>query len=263
MPPIIDGGAGGAIFNNNATQGTQGFVLKGKVTTTFGPNLGQQVTLVSTPFTDSTTTVLGTYFNYGVVSMVPDSFSGRVPTLLTGPGAQFRNSFGSLLIGSGNLGTVSSPAGVVVSEGKIAPRDGARFGRGVINIVADTTRLVQWSVISIGLDATGTNAGRIDMLNITGAAVFDGIVELNIAPNSLIDEGDRWTFLTVTSYTGAFSGLNVIGAPPGLQFRLDYLTYGVDVVAVPEPATWLMWLAGAAGLLAWRRRQAAATACPA
>lgn len=253
--PIIDGGSGGAIFNNRSALDTQSFVMKGLVTMNFGVNPGQQITLETSGGGHTTATVLGTYINHGVVNLqAPDGYRG-VATLLPGPGASFRNGFGGQLVGSGNLGSVSSPLGVFVSEGSIVPRAGTQYDRGIINVVADTTRLLPSSVINVTLDAFAPGLGFIDRLNITGAAELAGTVELNIGEGLNFSVGDHWTLLTVTSYTGAFSGMNVVAAPPGVLFGLDYLTYGVNVVvvAVPEPTTCLMWLAGAAGLLAWRR----------
>lgn len=118
--------------------------------------------------------------------------------------------------------------------------------------------------------------GATALLNASGGTTLDGLAvnagggsgggvllhadDIELESQSRVDasgfSGGRITFLTAS---GPVTG-NTAGVSVGANFygHVGVITYGT-LPAVPEPATSLLWLAGGAALLAWRRRAAPAT----
>ena len=154
----------------------------------------------------------------------------------------------AVTVNGGTLGGSGSSRGMVVnSSTTISPGDG---GAGILNSVGDVT-------LSLGaiflVDLNGTAVGiQYDQLNVVGAVGINGAtLSLNIAGLLTVEEH----FIIVNNdgtdaVTGTFHGL-AEGATFNAASQTFAISYrggdGNDVVVttvVPEPATWLLLVAG-------------------
>ena len=154
---------------------------------------------------------------------------------------------GANLAGAGNLG-----GGLVSVSGGVAP---GISGIGTISIASLT--LASGSTVTMELDrSAGQNA---DLLSASGTLTFNGngTLQINNIGASLL-EGDTFNLFDGT-ISGPFATVNLPTLDAGLQWDESqlYSTGIIDVIAVPEPATFA--LLGMGGLVAaWqiRRRKA-------
>lgn len=150
--------------------------------------------------------------------------------------------FGGRLEGSTTIdGPLRNEAGVV------APGEA---GFGAISVLGSFMQLAG------GMLDFDIGAGGGDVLNLAGSAVFDGAVDVSFV-DGLSNTG-VFSLINAANYTGTFSALTVAGLSAGLVASLSYSAGGVQlsVVAVPEPQTVALLLAGLA-VVGWAARRQA------
>jgi MYXO-CTERM domain-containing protein len=158
----------------------------------------------------------------------------------------------SSLVNSGVLrgtGVIRTAGQVLRNVGTIAPG----FSPGTFTIDGGLA-LEASSVLEIEL----ASASAFDRLTVLGNATLGGtlhIASLGYAPAV----GDQFVIASFAQRLddSVFSALSWTGFGNGVQFEVIYgandITLGV--LAVPEPTSWALWLAGVAGIAAVRRRR--------
>jgi len=157
---------------------------------------------------------------------------------------------GATLGGSGTIGGATS----ILGGGILAPGTSP----GTL-IITNTLALADTSILSFELDAADqTVGGGINDL-VTGVTdlTLGGVLNVTgIGDFSTVTQGTIWRLI---NYSGSLSGGGfTIGSAPslgsGLSYEVDTGTAGqVNLVVVPEPATFVWLLAGGIGIAAARR----------
>ena len=174
-----------------------------------------------------------------------------------------------------NQGTVTTLAGAVFESISTSfTNSGILRGNGTIRTALNDD-LVNNATIAPGL-STGTltvdgdlrfgAGGRLqielaslsdfDQLLITDDVSFGGLLEV-VNAGYVPSFGDSFVIVRFDQRlsTNVFSGLNLVGWSPGLDFTVTYNLNDVTLTAVPEPGTWALWLAGLVGISAIARRR--------
>ncbi len=109
------------------------------------------------------------------------------------------------------------------------------------------------SILNIGL--SGTQAGQYDTIHVTGSATLAGTLSLNLASGFIASVGDSFNFISAGGgITGSFTNTGPIDVN-GYVFDLTNTSngLGLQVAAVPEPASLAVLALGSLGLLLRRR----------
>lgn len=103
-----------------------------------------------------------------------------------------------------------------------------------------------------------------DVLDISGSATLDGILDLTVDAGyaATAQDGDTFTIIEWDSFSGAFATVNGLNFATDKFFTLDYGTNGLtltvnaeQVAAVPEPGMIALFGLGLAGIAFSRRRR--------
>jgi len=112
------------------------------------------------------------------------------------------------------------------------------------------------------IDLEGTSTSDFDILSITGPAILDGTLDVDLLGSFTPMHGDSFTILSAAGGVTGMFGTELLPALPGtLDWQILYGTNDVTLLAVdptivPEPSTIVLALFGMGGLvLAYRRRQ--------
>ena len=156
---------------------------------------------------------------------------------------------GDVTVVGGRLGGSTTVLGNLLNMGGIiGPGEGNGFG--TLNVLGSFAQL------SGGLLDFDLGLGGADLLDLAGMALFGGGLDVSFV-DGLFDIGS-YTLIAAHNYSGRFDTLTVAGLASGLTANLLYSADGVqiNVVAVPEPETYAMLVAGllAVGWVARRRR---------
>ena len=110
------------------------------------------------------------------------------------------------------------------------------------------------------MEIAGTGPGQFDVLSVTGATQLGGTLQLVFRDGFAPHAGDVFNLFEGLPAQGTFSSIEVAGLEPGWQYSLDTsslrLTSLTDGVAVPEPATLVLFTFAAAGWCLRRGRAA-------
>ena len=181
-----------------------------------------------------------------------NSYTGG--TELKGGGLVARSALafgsGDVTVVGGRLGGSTMVLGNLLNAGGIiGPGEGNGFGR--LNVLGSFTQL------SAGLLDFDLGLGGADLLDLAGMALFGGGLDVSFV-DGLFSTG-VYTLISAHNYSGRFDTMTVAGLASGLTANLLYSAEGVqlNVVAVPEPETYAMLMAGLLGV-GWvaRRRRA-------
>jgi hypothetical protein len=158
-------------------------------------------------------------------------FYARTGGTLTGTGTKFYEA--GLFIGN-------SP-GLATDEGSVA------FGADAV------------VEVEIGGVAPGNGSGFHDKLVVLGGLSFEGTLRLKSWAGFVGLAGQHFDLFDWGSQNGQFSSIDASGLllAPGtaLDFSQLYVDGSISVVAVPEPQSWLLLLAGIACGATWARRR--------
>ncbi len=157
-----------------------------------------------------------------------------------------------LISGTGTVKTYGA-AYALTNNGTLAPGSAAA-PIGTLTIDGDLSN-ADTAVFRVDLGAGGT----ADRLVITDDVLWNGELALHATPGLALNVGDSFVLATFDQRLSAsvFDSITWHGAG-GAQFALDYNAHDLTLrvtAAVPEPATYALWLLGLAGLLAWRGRR--------
>ena len=99
--------------------------------------------------------------------------------------------------------------------------------------------------------------GISDLFAVTGAVTFDGTVHVHSFEGYAAQLGDTFRVMTFAGSSGALLDVEEFGFQSGVQFSAIYgPTYlDLQVVAVPEPATWVLMGVGTLLLCSCKRRR--------
>ena len=177
----------------------------------------------------------------------------------TGTGNVTVNGSGTVLGGSGTIsGTVTlgnTTAGAILNPG---PRGTAGTSASVGTLTTGALTLTGANTVHI--DASGTLTSNWDKLVSTGTIGLGttSTLDVTIASGLTFTAGTTYVLIDGTSMTGTFAGIadNQLVTFSGYAFTADYTPTGeFDLIAVPEPSTWIAGgLAFAALLISQRRR---------
>ena len=144
---------------------------------------------------------------------------------------------GGTLTGSGTIGPNSGTISVINNGGTVNPGNSP----GTLTLQGNYTQGASGSLfIDLGSAAS-------DLFNVSGSAVLDGTLDINLFGGFLPSVGQNFTFLNYGSHTGFFS--NIVSLNPGYGYSVAYngsnavLSVTAAASATPEPGVWAM-LAG-------------------
>ncbi len=220
------------------------FINQGSLVKSVGNT--QAATVIGAAFSNAST---GTVQVQRGVLEVATAFNNQ-GTINVESGSTFlgSNAFSNAGRINGN-GTVRTAVnGTVVNEGVIAPGNSI----GALTIDGDLTM----STGKLQFELAGTSS--FDRLVIGDAAFFAGTLEvINFGYSPAV--GDSFVIITFNQRlsNSVFGSLLVTGYGPEVVFAATYNLNNVtlNVVAVPEPGTWALWLAGLAGIAQVARRR--------
>jgi len=163
---------------------------------------------------------------------------------LSGSGSLVKVGSGTLTLAASNTysGTTTISGGMLAAgaAGALSPYSGMTLSGGTLANLAFPNAVKSLTVTS-GMLELGTG----HLLTSTGAASLGGALSISGTANGPLIE-----LLAYSSETGSFA--TVTGLPTG--YGLKYKSTELDLVAVPEPSTFVLLAAAGLGLLAWRRR---------
>jgi hypothetical protein len=227
----------------------------------------------------------GALNNPGVVDIGTDGaawlFNGGAAVSIVNTGLIVKSAgAGSFTVGNGtgfvNQGTVDAASGTIVLPGNFT-NQGTLKGTGSFAVAGTLTNLgrvapgaspgtlaltgsfVQGAAGTFDVDV-GTLAAS-DLFTVSGNATLGGTLALNCWAACSLAVGEQIVILDAAgTLSGNFAGVTLAGFGSG-AFDVVYdtgnsrvlLQVTEAVTAVPEPATWALWMAGLAGWLARRR----------
>ena len=179
-------------------------------------------------------------------------YTGTGTLLLNGTG----NNTGTTTINSGTLGGTGSVAGAVVINS-------ATINPGAIGAAGSSAAVGTLSLGALTLASTSTSVfdlvstSSYDQLVVNGAVALAGTLAVNGSGTFAV--GDTLDLVHSISLAGTYSGIVNGGlyAFGGQTFQAEYTDTDFELVAVPEPATWLagILMIGLAGLNGSRLRK--------
>jgi len=246
-PIVIDNGASGGTtrltdFNTSGTTHTYNGIISGagsfnrSVSSGTG---GTTVFAVANTYTGTTSVNSGTL-------LVNGSTSASSAVTVTGSGSTL-----------GGTGTVSGTVGLN-SSATLNPGPSGTAGTSASVGTLTTGALTLTGANTVHIDAFGTATNQWDKLVSTGAIALGSTSTLGVTIASGLGfaANSVYVLLDGTSLTGTFSGITDGQAVSfsGYDFTADYTSTGFDLIAVPEPST---WVAGALALaaLGWSQRR--------
>ncbi|NLE29185.1 MAG: hypothetical protein GX629_05905 [Phycisphaerae bacterium] len=111
---------------------------------------------------------------------------------------------------------------------------------------------IQQSTATLFMEIGGYEPEKNDRFNITGNALLDGVLDLNLIDKFTPLLNDSFTLMTYTGYSGAFDFTSPTFAD-GQYFQLIYNDTALVAVVVPEPGVGLLILAALPWLTGKRR----------
>ena len=160
----------------------------------------------------------------------------------TGAGNVTVNGSGTTLGGTGTISSTvtlgNTTPGAILNPG---PKGTAGTSASVGTLTTGAVTLTGANTVHI--DAFGTATNQWDKLVSTGAISLGttSTLDVTIASSLTFTPGTTYVLLNGTSLTGTFAGITDGQTVTfnGYDFTADYTATGFDLVAVPEPSTWV------------------------
>ncbi len=194
----------------------------------------------------------GTYeVDAGSTMVLPGNVTTNAATIiLSGAGA----AFAAISPITNNTGTFKLENGAAfTTAGNFTNSGTIWLDPSTLNVTGNLV-LNSSSVLNIGL--SGTQSGQYDTIQVTGSATLGGTLELNLENGFTASVGDHFNFIDAAGgITGNFSNSGPLDIN-GYVFNLTSSStgFGLQVTAVPEPASLGVFALGGLALLANRRR---------
>ncbi|MDQ6807866.1 MAG: autotransporter-associated beta strand repeat-containing protein [Verrucomicrobiota bacterium] len=263
-------------FGINSTisqDGSGAFEIQNNITANVGAGFYSKLSLTNTPVSGTgTVTLSGIISDRSPSQKLTLSQDGTNTVVLTGA-----NTYsGGTVVNAGTL-LVNNLAGSGTGRGLVTVNGGTLGGTGTITVAAVEGN-AQVNVNSGGTVAPGDGPGQIGALtlnnlqtnfnagstllidlNATTSDLLSTTSRLTIAPGAMINfnqlapaSAASYTLVTYISVTGAFT-FDPMTMPSG--YELVYNPHELDLVAVPEPATWVGGIFAVAAIAAAGRRR--------
>ena len=251
------------VVSGNAITGTQNLTFGGAGNVTVNDSIATS-TGTLTKDGAGTLTLAGTNTYTGATSITAGILLVNGSTA-SGSAVTVSNS-GTVLGGTGTMGgTVNVNAGAIINPGPKGT-DGTSGSVGTLTISNATTgALTLASTATFHGDAFGTATSAWDKLVVNGTAnLGSSTLQIIIASGLTFNPGDIYTLIDANVLSGTFNGIadDQLVTFSGYQFIADYdlVNGNFDLVAVPEPSTWLAagLALGAIGFSQRRRLRACA-----
>jgi hypothetical protein len=174
--------------------------------------------------------------------MIQTGFNGFVPNGLTINGGTLEGT-GTVRANVANIGGTVGPGnspGTLTVDGNYAQGPGGTLAMEIASLLS------------------------FDVLDISGSATLDGILDLTVDAGyaAAAQDGDVFTIVEWDSFSGAFATVNGLDFATDKFFTLDYTATGLTltvntqtVVGVPEPGMIALFGLGVAGVGFVRRRR--------
>lgn len=179
--------------------------------------------------------------------------SGGSAVYAQGAGATVINGMlraSQLQLSGGTLSGSGAISGALSNAGQLSP--GTSPGKMAVN-----GNFTQAGGGTLTIEIAGSDRGTsYDWLAVTGAAQLAGTLEVVFAGGFTPALHDSFAALSYGSHDGEFGTLMVSGLDPAYRVQTHYAIDGLtlEVVAVPEPSSYLLYASGLA-LVAWQLRR--------
>jgi PEP-CTERM motif len=183
-------------------------------------------------------------------------------------GGELRVSAGATAVFFGQVsqrtGALFTGSGTKFYEGGLAigASPGLGLDSGDVNFGASSTYIVDIGGTTPCTAECATNEvmrnSSFDKYVVGGHLALGGTLKLGTWNGFTLQAGQSFDLLDWGSVSGGFSSIDTTGLllPAGLTLDISHLTVdgSISVVAVPEPASWALMLAGMMGCAVWVRR---------
>ena len=139
------------------------------------------------------------------------------------------------ILGGSVEGTGKIEADILNEAGLLSPG----FSPGTLTIDGDYTQGPDGRLL---MEIAGWQPGQYDVLNITGTAYLDGLLEISLLDGFMPQVGDTFDILKFVSYTGGFSSVTGLNFGGGRYFELNYFQDGIrlDTEEIPAPGALIL-----------------------
>ena len=261
-PAVVYVDGDGSQWNaSGLTVGTNGLLevtTGGAVTSSAGIEIAGSLSVsgssqVNTPWMQIEPTASVDLSGGGIVNIGPlaSGATERAFSLVADPAtaAVLNVEPGGVLHGAGSiLGSLVNSGGAI----SVAPTDYA----DTFKIQGDFT---QTALGSLSMSLVGAPYNSVRTMEVAGNVALSGTLTLNFlfADRFPLHVGQQYNLISAArAFTIEQLGISVLDAPERFQYSTQLLdgVYSLTVTAVPEPATWLLALAGVLLLTLWARR---------
>jgi hypothetical protein len=147
-------------------------------------------------------------------------------------GAVFNNSGGALIVPDGSHIVADNLADIDVlldMQGAFRPGNSEGIGR------VDLFDYQNSGTSELFVELTGTALNAFDRLVLSGDAVIDGSLNIDIDLGFVPALGQTFNIITGNAVTGEFDLVDMSGMPAGLTFNVEYLQNAVQLQVVNKP----------------------------
>lgn len=171
-------------------------------------------------------------------------------------------------LGAGTLtlsGSNSYTGGTQVYAGGLVAASATALGSGDVEVLGGSLAVRSVQTLMLGGDLSLAAAAELDLvlgsdgaalIDLSGAVNFGGALSLSFAEGFVFNGTQQYALIDYGSHDGSFAATSFTGLIDGYSAELLYTATGLElnVVAVPEPATYALMFGGL-GLVGWMARR--------